>query len=500
MWTPPGSAAIGGSDATPATAVRRLRTTVLAVSGRPEVSRALAELAKGAPGGSYEVTCVGDHAGASVLLRAAGWHAYLFDDTSIALLAFLPEHRRRHIQNRCVVVTDHAADTATPAAAERLPLSGLSRFALTNALARIAIRDQGHAAQPAAHQVLQEALARVARVAGPHHGDLAVGLRPLRDAGTHALGLESASVWRFLEGPKRLRCIAAVDAIGESVLEGGEILAAACPAYCASLANARALAIADLGADLRAAELAGGALQPPGTSALIDAPIHCDGEVVGVLRCAYARGARAWSEEEQEAAATLADYAQLVLLAHGRRLDQEGLAQCRLELAKAERLASLGMLAESLAGEVEHALKGISERARRLVARPLDAAGDAHGGLLSILGDCEAALARLGPFVTAIGGARRPPALVDAHAVVDACLSLSLRMVPPSVVFAARLEARASAVTADAVELQGCLLGLLLASARALAAGGTVTIATSDTTLAGGASRLAMRVLAEDQG
>ncbi len=77
-------------------------------------------MAKGAPGaGSYEVTCVSDgHAGASVLLRAAGWHAYLFDDTSIALLAFLPEHRRRHIQNRCVVVTDHAADTSTPAAAE----------------------------------------------------------------------------------------------------------------------------------------------------------------------------------------------------------------------------------------------------------------------------------------------------------------------------------------------------------------------------------------------
>ena len=375
VWTPPGTPSIGGgSDATPVTAVRRLRTTVLAVSGRAEVSRALAELAKGAASGSYEITCVSDHASASVLLRAAGWHAYLFDDTSIALLAFLPEPRRRHIQNRCVVVTDLASSSSVPAAAERLPLSGLSRFALTNALARIAIRDRGHDAQPAARQVLQEALARVARGAGALQGDLALGLRPLLEAGTRVLRLESASAWRFLDGPKRLRCVAAVDAAGESALEGAEISAASCPAYCASLANARVLAIADLPGDSRAAELTGGALQPPGCTALVDAPIHLDGEVVGILRCAHARGARAWSEEEQEAAATLADYAQLVLLAHGRSLDRAQLAQSRQELARVERLVNLGTLAESLAGEIALSLKGISERARRLVARPLDAA------------------------------------------------------------------------------------------------------------------------------
>ena len=90
--------------------------------------------------------------------------------------------------------------------------------------------------------------------------------------------------------------------------------------------------------------------------------------------------------------------------------------------------------------------------------------------------------------------------MVDVHAVVDACLSLALRMLPPTVVLAARLEARASAVRADAVELQGCLLGLLLSSARGLAAGGTVTIATSDAKPAGGSPRLAVRIAAAGPG
>ena len=164
------------------------------------------ELRSGQGVASYALTCAKDHASGLNLLREPHWDAFIFDEATFATLDTFPETDRLRILRTAVVVTElGAAGLASMSAAECMPVNNITRFGLDNTLCRIA-RRKIVVGKPKDRETLPDILWGIARRNLQGNTDLAAAFRPLVENASRVLRLGRASVWRFLDHPKRLRC------------------------------------------------------------------------------------------------------------------------------------------------------------------------------------------------------------------------------------------------------------------------------------------------------
>jgi signal transduction histidine kinase/ActR/RegA family two-component response regulator len=488
LVTPPGGSAIvsgayprapSRSDDTPSAALRRKRHSLLVVAEERTLSGTLAELKRGQGVGAYDVTVASDAPKAMELLQQTGWHAYLFDEASYGLLSWLPEAERSRVQRRSVVVTAlEAAGSAALTCGACLPAARLTRFSLDNALWQVIRHQQALPSQAPPEESIYDVFLRLARTDLGRQQDVSAALKPLVEAAAASLRVARASVWQIVDSPKRLRCLAMFDAGRGQHMASLEVPASDCPVYCMSLHNHRIMAVEDALRDPRTSELADIYLGEAGIGALLDAPIYLDGAVVGLLCCAHEGGQRRWSDEEQRAAASFADYAQLVLMAHKRRLAEEELASRRTELAQAQKMEALGRLAGGIAYDFSNLLTVISGRAQ-VLERALPVAAPYEREIRPILSACERASAMVGQLLAFARRGPRARVPVDINAVCDEVGSMLERTSDRRVSLARRLEAKPATVLGDADEIQRALLNLGINARDAMPEGGTLTFATT---------------------
>ncbi|MBA2482439.1 MAG: response regulator [Planctomycetes bacterium] len=429
-------------------------------------------------------------------LATRTFDAYLFEESSLALLDGLPSAARARIERRSIVVTLlESAHRSAMTCASCIPLSRLTRFSLEHSLGQVIRRHPPAPAVTAERSEVYDVLLRLARLDLGSHQDLERSLRPLTEAAAETLGVGRTSVWMLREDPKRLVCLDLFDQAAGTHANGIEVPADACPAYCIALSDHRILSIADALHDERTRELVPIYLRDAGIGALLDAPIYLDGRVAGLFCHAHLGAARRWTADEERLGATFADYAQLVLVAHQQRTAQHALAARDLELAQAQKMEALGRLASGVAHDFNNLLTVISGRMQMLVRTATrDQANDTD----PIMTACERARDLVQQLMSFARKGSDSATWVNVDTVVTEVANMLERTIGPAIEVVCSLQAKSAVIYGDAGEIQRALLNLGINARDAMPDGGRLVFSTRNTCLeAGAAHRLRVGVRSE---
>jgi PAS domain S-box-containing protein len=174
-------------------------------------------------------------------------------------------------------------------------------------------------------------------------GDLKVAIQAITETATNTLDLERASIWLYKPEKLGIICLDLYERSSDRHSSGIELLSIDYPKYFQALQTERIIAAHDAHTDLRTNEFSLNYMTPLGITSMLDAPIRLSGEMIGVICHEHIGNARYWAVEEENFAASLADFVSLAMEGAERRRAQEALLKANeeLEIRVEERTAAL---------------------------------------------------------------------------------------------------------------------------------------------------------------
>ncbi len=164
------------------------------------------------------------------------------------------------------------------------------------------------------------------------------------------LAVSRASLWRFEEGGRSLRCVErhpqAVSPDLSTVLTTADY-----PAYFAALTGSRVLSAPDAHADPRTRELAHTYLRSGDIRSMLDVPVRLRGQLAGVLCLEQTGASRRWTSTEETFAAGVADQLTILLESRERTRTERALRESEEKFARAFHTSSDAHAIITLDGE-----------------------------------------------------------------------------------------------------------------------------------------------------
>ena len=247
---------------------------------------------------------------------------------------------------------------------------------------RTAVAASGRRAESVARQQ-----AALKRLVGLNQAELEPALARITNTVAEVLEVARVGVWLFDEARTAITCVAQYEAGVDRAASGARLRADQYPRYFEALRHDRAVAASDARTDPRTSEFADGYLDVHGIAAMLDVPVWRDGAVIGIVCHEHIGAPRAWTPEEQEFAASIADTVALALEASDRHRAEAALQRARAELEcrVEERTAQLAAANAALQEEVAERARAESElRLRELL---LSAQGEASVDGILVVGE-----------------------------------------------------------------------------------------------------------------
>lgn len=173
------------------------------------------------------------------------------------------------------------------------------------------------------------ALMALTRHKALNQGDLQAALREICATAAHTLRVERVGVWLYTPERSSIRCVNQFEISQDnpegSHTQGEEIWARDYPRYFQALEQERTIAADQVAIDPRTIEFRNSYLTGIGVVSMLDAPIHLEGQMVGILCHGHVGFPRHWTLEEQNFAGSLADLVSLALEISERRQTEEAL-------------------------------------------------------------------------------------------------------------------------------------------------------------------------------
>ncbi len=220
----------------------------------------------------------------------------------------------------------------------------------------------------------------------------------ITERAARTLAVERVGIWLYDETRTALVLSDLYEATPKRHTEGIRLSVQGYPSYFRALeSEPYAINADDARTDPRTSEFATSYLAPLGIGAMLDAPIHWGGQVVGVLCLEHVGGVRTWTAEEQIYAGSLAMMVTLALDTDERRRFQQSLEQ-----RVAERTGELQEANQALRGITTHLQTLLEESPLAIIE--LDEAGRVtnwNSGAVRIFGWTESdVLGRELPYVS----------------------------------------------------------------------------------------------------
>lgn len=186
------------------------------------------------------------------------------------------------------------------------------------------------------------------------------------------LDVARVGIWFFDEARESLSQTLLYERESERHSKPGLTLPAqASRAYLAAIEERRVLAVSHVREHPATRDLAACYLDPNRIASMLDAPIFRHGVVVGVVCHEHVGTPRTWPAREMDFAASVADMVALYCEEAAALVSERRLRAQEAELAKAERLASVGVVARHIAHDLNNAVAPIlmcGQKLRTLVA------------------------------------------------------------------------------------------------------------------------------------
>jgi PAS domain S-box-containing protein len=169
-----------------------------------------------------------------------------------------------------------------------------------------------------------QTLIQLARNNTFHQGNLNSTLREITEAAGRTLAVERVGVWLYNLDYSKIQCVDLYEASTQQHSFGMELTKANYPNYFQALEAERSIAVYDAINDYRTRELSESYLTVFGIVSLLYAPIWVGGGLLGVV-CHEHISIRQWTPEEENFAASIADFVTLAIEGSDRNAAQEAL-------------------------------------------------------------------------------------------------------------------------------------------------------------------------------
>lgn len=164
-----------------------------------------------------------------------------------------------------------------------------------------------------------QALSRLSRSSVWQEQGLQAAFCQITEIAAAALGVERVGIWLFNEDRTRIVCRDLYERGGNRHQNGLELNAKDYPSYFAALEEDRTIAAHDAHTDPRTCEFSENYLAPLEIVAMLDAPIRILGKNAGVVCHEQVGAPRRWEAEEENFAASIADFVATAIEAEERR-------------------------------------------------------------------------------------------------------------------------------------------------------------------------------------
>jgi PAS domain S-box-containing protein len=174
---------------------------------------------------------------------------------------------------------------------------------------------------------VQAGLLELATNADLYRGERSDAFHVITRVASQSLRVARASIWFFTDAHAAIRCADLFEQATETYSSGVELPATGFPRYFAELATEDVIVANHAQTDPKTSEFATSYLIPLGITSMLDVPIRAEGKMVGVICHEHIGAARAWTAEEQQFAASVANTVSLVLEAADRRKAEDALRE-----------------------------------------------------------------------------------------------------------------------------------------------------------------------------
>lgn len=142
---------------------------------------------------------------------------------------------------------------------------------------------------------------------------LPAALATIAEVSAAALLVSRASVWRYNDDRSAIRCIEVYDRGTAQHANGAVLRAEDFPSYFRALRHSDVVAVDDAERDPRTSEFSEPYLRPLNIRSMLDAPLHAEGRVVGVICFEQVGEFRQWTTDEKGFAVAISNVVSLAL-------------------------------------------------------------------------------------------------------------------------------------------------------------------------------------------
>jgi signal transduction histidine kinase len=217
---------------------------------------------------------------------------------------------------------------------------------------------------PSGRSTYESARLRLARLRVDGGASLRPAFQEAARLAANTLGVERVSIWLFVENRSAIRCYELYERVRDEHSEGFVLHRHAYPAYFDALEHQRAIAAEDARTHEATREFRASYLEPLDIHSMLDAPIFQGGEVAGVVCHETIGHRRAWSPEDCAFAASVADAVALQVEAAARHDAETALEAHEAYVFELRKMEALGRLAAGVAHDFRNILSVVLGHAR----------------------------------------------------------------------------------------------------------------------------------------
>jgi len=182
------------------------------------------------------------------------------------------------------------------------------------------------------------------------HNAVLESIQLATEVAAKTLAVQRCSVWLYDELKSSIRCFDLYDASKNEHESGAVLNSSDFPRYFEALLKQRIIPASDAETNPFTCEFTDSYLKPNGISAMLDAPIWLGGNTIGVFCCEHVGKEREWEIDEENFAASVADFASIAfeLAKHRQTSDELRQHKDRLESTINERTKELSLKNQEL--------------------------------------------------------------------------------------------------------------------------------------------------------
>ncbi len=174
-------------------------------------------------------------------------------------------------------------------------------------------------------------------------GNIKAALREITETAARSLLVQRVGVWLYSSDSSKIECIDLYDVSTNQHTAGLSLLKANCPAYFQALEQERTIAVNDVFNDKRTQEFSESYLSALGITSVLYAPIWLGDRLLGVVCHQHVAGVRNWTMEEENFAASIADFVKLAIEISERNAAQSALRNSEAKFRAMFERSSIGI-------------------------------------------------------------------------------------------------------------------------------------------------------------